>query len=610
MSGSGAKPMAPEPPGIGQALGSGRVEQRLAAFLALDIKSYSAMMSGDEVGVHKRVGRDLATVVRTIRKNNGHIFHFAGDGLMAEFPSSRSTLQSALEIQSAAARRNRRRPPDRRIEYRIGINAGEIVIQSGRIGGDTINVATRLEQIAEPGGICISDGVYSQVHRNIKANYTNIGAVRLKNIRYPVNTYRVSLPTGEDVPQHSLMPPSEVHDYRPSIAILPFDNVGGDADSDYFSDGIVEDVIVSLAGLRELRVISRASTLSYRGGKTNIPELSKTLGVRYVLCGRMRRSPKMIRISVELVDTQTGFSLWAETNEVPSGELFELQDRLVQRIITRIAPHIREEELRRVMRQRPDSMSAYDRTLRALHLMDYLEKDMFSQAREVLREAIDDDPQFAMPVAWSVWWYIIWIGQGWSDDPAADLTAARQLAERAIALDPNSALGLAMVAHLHSFLLHDYDAALLFFARALEAGPSNAIVIAMHALTLAYLGRGDEAVRHAYQAIRLSPLDHRMFLFHNILALANFAAGAYDEAARWARASDNAAPRFTANLRTLIASLAQVGAAGEASAASARLLQLEPDFTLSRYQRTLLPYRHPEVRAHFLAGLRSAGLPE
>jgi adenylate cyclase len=286
-----------------------------------------------------------------------------------------------------------------------------------------------------------------------------------------------------------------------------------------------------------------------------------------------------------------------------------MQDHLVQRIVTRIAPHIQEEELRRAMRQRPDSMTAYDRTLQALHLMDYMDKDMFGQAREVLRQAMEADPNFAMPVAWSVWWHIIWVGQGWSSDPAADFTEARDLAERAIALDPNNAPSLALMAHLRSFILHDYDAALIIFARALEAGPGNAIVVAMHALTLAYLGRGEEAVRSANQAVRLSPLDHRMFLFHNILAWANFAAGSFAEAAKWARASDSASPRFTANIRILIGSLVAVGADQEARAAAARLLELEPDFKLSHYEKTLLPYREPEIRARFLACLRSAGLP-
>ena len=282
----------------------------------------------------------------------------------------------------------------------------------------------------------------------------------------------------------------------------------------------------------------------------------------------------------------------------------------MQRIVTHIAPQIRDEELRRALRKRPDSMTAYDRMLQALHLMDYLDKDMFERARDVLEQAMKDDPFYAMPVAWSVWWRIIWIGQGWSSEHAADFAVANNLANRAITLDPNNALALAIVGHLHSFLLHDYDAALTFFCRAVVAGPGNAIVLSVYALTLAYVGRGQDAVGFATQAINLSPLDQKMFWLQNCLALAHFAEGSYAEAARWARASDRGAPRFTANLRTLIAALVAAGAEDEAREVAERLVSLEPGFRCGRYEQTLLPYRPPEIRAKFMAGLRAAGLPE
>jgi adenylate cyclase len=602
-----------EPAEVGSGLGSGRIERRLASFMALDIKNYSVMISRDEAGAHVRVGKDLAAVVRQIHKYGGHVLSFAGDGLLAEFRSAQTTLRSALAIQSGAVKRNRRRSTDEQIDYRIGINSGQIVVQSGRVGGDTINIAARLEQIAEPGGICISATVHSQVHRTVKATYTNLGAARLKNIRYPVGTYRVARSDGTERQMSALhgveAVQQETRDYLPSIAILPLENLSEDGVSDYFSEGVVEDVIVSLAGLRELRVISRGSTLGYPSGRTDVREVGRMLDVRYVLSGSIRRSTSTIRASVQLSDAQSGISLWAEASEFRPGDLFETQDQLVRRIVTRIAPNIREEELRRAMRKRPENMTAYDRTLQALHLMDYMDKDMFGQARDVLGQAMEEDPLFAMPVAWSIWWYIIWVGQGWSTNPMDDFAAASALAERAIALDPNNALGLAMMAHLRSFMLHDYESALVFFARALNAGPGNPIVLAMYALTLAYVGRGQEAVRAANHAVQLSPLDHRLFLFHNIMAWANFAAGSDAEAAKWARASHSASPRFTANVRILIASLAAIGADKEARAAAEALMSLEPDFTLSRYERTLLPYQDPGIRARLLTCLRSAGLP-
>ncbi|MFO1024944.1 MAG: adenylate/guanylate cyclase domain-containing protein [Acetobacteraceae bacterium] len=598
---------------MGPDLGSGQVGRRLAAFLALDIKDYSAMMSHNEAETHRNVGRDLAVVVRQIHRHGGLVLQFSGDGLLAEFNSAAATLQAALQIQSSARKRNQRRFQHQQIEYRIGVNVGDIVVQGNRIGGDTVNVAARLEQISEPGGICISEAVFAQVHRRVRATYTSIGVVRLKNISHPVGIYRVSGWRRESrqdwrsaTPAVGQSPP----DYRPSIAVLPLENPTAGGEPDYFAAGVVEDIIVSLSGLRELRVISRSSTLSYRSGQTDVREVGRALGVGYVLSGSIRRSADVIRGSVELSDAQTGFSLWAETAEFPPDDLFKVQDRLVERVVTRIAPHIRDEELRRAMRQRPESMTAYDRTLQALHLMDYLDKDMFGAAREVLAQAMAEDPRFAMPAAWSVWWHIIWIGQGWSTDPAGDYATARTLAERAVTLDPNNALALAMMAHMHSYLRHDYDAARLLFARALGAGPGNAIVVAMNALTLAYLGRGEDAVQGATQAIRLSPLDHRLFLFHNILAWSHFAAGNPAEAAKWARASDIAAPRFTANLRILIGSLVASGAVEEAQATAARLIAHEPDFTLSRYESTLLPFQPPELRERLLTALRLAGLPD
>jgi adenylate cyclase len=305
---------ANEPAEVGRGLGAGHVERRLAAFLALDIKDYSAMISQDEASAHARVGKDLAAVVRHIHEHEGRILQFSGDGLLVEFASAGATLRSALRIQSSAALRNRRRRPDQRIEYRIGINAGDIVEQNGRIGGDVINIAARLEQIAEPGAICISETVFSQVNRTIRANYTPIGAVRLKNIRYPVPTYRVSLKSQLSTPTESVPAApalmAELEDYRPSIAILPFLNLSDDPKSDYFADGVVEDIIVSLSGLRELRVISRASTLGYHRGLADVREVGAVMNVRYVVSGSIRRSSSQIRVSAELSDTQTGFGIW------------------------------------------------------------------------------------------------------------------------------------------------------------------------------------------------------------------------------------------------------------------------------------------------------------
>ena len=323
----------------------------------------------------------------------------------------------------------------------------------------------------------------------------------------------------------------------------------------------------------------------------------------------MRRSPTTVRVTVELSDAENGITIWADTSEDSLNELFTVQDGIVRRIVAGIAPHIREEELRRALRRHPESMSAYDLTLQALHLMEQLDPAIFGQARGLLGRAMEIDPRFAMPVAWAVWWHVRWVGQNWSTSPEEDRQSAALLAERAIALDPQSALALAMQGHLRSFLFHDYDNALLYFDRAIAVGPNHSIAVILYALTLAYVGRGEEAVRYAEYGLRLSPLDRGLFLFHNVLAWTNYSKGTYDEAVKWARLSANEAPAFTANLRVLIASLAAVGLLDEARAAAGQMLRFEPDFSLARYERTRQPFRDGPVKVRYLNHLHSAELP-
>ena len=400
----------------------------------------------------------------------------------------------------------------------------------------------------------------------------------------------------------------ELH-YRPSIAVLPLENMSHDPNERYFSDGIVEDIIVSLAGLHELVVVSRASSKIYGGRHADIRDVGRELGVRYVMTGSVRRSAHSMRVSVQLSDAQSGINLWADTSDVPPGELFDIQDSIVRRVVSGIAPQIREEELRQAMRRRPESMHAYHCTLQALHCMDYLTKERFAKARTLLRAAMEDDPDFAMPMAWAVWWYVVWVGQGWSDNPSQDAAEAIDLAERAVALDPRNALALAMHGHLQSYLFHNYDTGLVFLERARVVGPSNALAALLHALSLAYTGQGTQAVAAAEQALRLSPLDHNMFLFHNVMAWAHYAAGLHEQAAKWARSSASLAPSFTANLRILAGTLAALERHDEAAQVAARLLALEPDFRLERYANSILPFGDAGLRTQFLAHLRSAGLP-
>jgi adenylate cyclase len=332
--------------------------------------------------------------------------------------------------------------------------------------------------------------------------------------------------------------------------------------------------------------------------------------VRYVLRGTVRRSERLVRVSVELCEAQSGTSLWGEKAEVAPGELFDLQDRIVERIVAGIAPNVRAAELRAAMRKRPESFTAYDCTLRGLHVINALDVNTFSQALAYFNRAMTEDPNFAMPVAWAARWHSLYVGQGWSLKPDEDRAKAVDLAARAIDLEANNALALATYGHLRSFLFHDYDSALTYFDRALTTSPSHSLAWLLSSATLSYMGRGEQAIRHAEQALRLSPLDRSLFYYYDFLNQVHYGHGNYEEAVKWGRMAAHENPRYTANLRYLAAGLAALGRLQEARAVAEKLLQLQPDFRLSEFERTLQPFRVPEIRDRYIDHLKKAGLPE
>jgi adenylate cyclase len=396
----------------------------------------------------------------------------------------------------------------------------------------------------------------------------------------------------------------------PSIAVLPLQNLGGDPADDYFADGIVEDIIMSLARLRELLVISRGSTLAYRVRQADLSEVARALGVRYVLRGSVKRSDRLVRVSTELHNANTGASLWSEKAEVPPGDLFDVQDRIVERIVQRIAPNVRATELRGALRKRPESFTAYDWMLWALHIINSLDVTNFLQARECLNQAMAEDPGFAMPVAWAARWHSLYIGQGWSPSPKEDAATARALAARAIDLDGHDALALATHGHLKSFLFHEYESALVYFGRALSACPNHSLAWNLSSPTLSYIGQSEQAIQHAEQALRLSPLDRSLFYYYHALNLAHYAGGNYEEAVKWGGMCADENSMYTSNLRYLAAGLAAFGRLDEARETAKRLMRLEPEFRLRTYERTRQPFRVPEVKAKYMEHLRKAGLPE
>jgi len=588
-----------------------------------------AVLHADMVGYSRHIGQDVTETVsrlRAIREElidpaiqsfGGRLVHTGGDSLLVAFDSIDGALRCAMEMQRGMPRFDIGYPPERWIRFRVGLSIADVIAEGGDLHGDGVNIAARLQAECSPGDICVSRAVHDHVAGNVGLAFEPLGVLTLKNIPHPVAAFVLRVATehaGASDPHANLAATgaqvtTRARGSHPSIAILPFTNLSGDAEQAYFADGIVEDIIVSLTGLQELMVISRSSTMSYAGRHVDAREVGRGLGVRYVLRGSVRRSTNAIRVSSELVDTQSGVTLWADTHHGPLGDLFELQDRIVRRIVSGIAPQIREHVLRRALRRHPSSMTAYDLTLQALYLMEQVNPEKYSKARPLLARAMEVDPDFAMPAAWAVWWHVRNIGQGWSTDVEADSRQAAELARHAVNVDPHNALALAMQGHLNSFLLHDYDSALNFFDRALTAGPNHALVVLLHAATLAYVGRGDEAVAAAERAMRLSPSDRNMFLFYNVTAWARYAQGSFQEAVRLARMAAKAAPVFTANLRVFIAALVANGDLPEAIEVAAELLRLEPEFSLSAYVRRRQPFRDGPIKVRYIAHLQEAGLP-
>jgi len=490
------------------------------------------------------------------------------------------------------------------IVFRIVVHLGDVVATDDDIYGDGVNVAARLLEHADPGGIVLSEAVFDLVRGSHGEHARDLGLVQLKNFERPVRAYALppetSQPGGRLRSQDSTLP---------SIAVLPLQNLSGDPADYYFAEGIVEDIVVSLAGLRELMVISRTSTVTYARRETDVRDIGRALGVRYVMTGSVRRSPRLVRVAVQLSDAQTGASLWGDSSVVPPGELFEVQDRIVWRIVAGIAPHVRSAELQRAMRKRPESFTAYDYTLRALAVINSLNVETFKKAREFLEQAMAEDANFAMAAAWAARWHSLNVGQGWSANRAQEADRAAALASRAIELDPGNAVALATYGHLRSFLFHDYDSALVYFERALAACPNSSLALILSAGTLSYVGRAEEAVANAEQALRLSPFDASLFYYYTFLGLAHYANRSYEDAAKWLRMSASENPRYTANHRFLIAALAALDRLDEARRAATCLLRCEPDFTLSGYVRTIQPFRHPELKAVYLEHLGRVELP-
>jgi adenylate cyclase len=580
-----------------------RVQRRLAAIMAADMVGYSRLMEADETGTIARQKVYRSELVDPkIAAEGGRIVKTTGDGLLVEFPSVVAATECAAAIQRAMAEREAGIGEDLRIQYRIGINLGDIVIDGDDILGDGVNIAARLEGLADPGGICISDVVHQSVFGKLDLNFEDLGEQQVKNITKPVHTYRVIFgPMQPTTSTEPLLLPD-----KPSIAVLPFDNMSDDPEQEYFADGIAEDIITALSRFHWFFVIARNSSFSYKGTSPDVRQVAKDLGVQYVLEGSVRKGGNRVRITAQLIDALTGRHVWAERYDRDLDDIFAVQDEITQAIIGEVAPSFISAEAKRVERKPPDNLDSWDNCLRGRYLL-HRGKDAVAEARRLLEKAVEQDPNSSMALgglAIALGWMI---NCGWVDDPTEARETALRAARQAVELDGTDA-----EAHIAlgvtRFFTDEMDKAVAASRRALELNPNLAAAEAWIGIFLSWSGVHDEAILHSRKAQRLSPRD--VYSIGNFArTCAEYGAGNYEHAVEWAKKTIEMTPEFPVPWMYLTFSLSQLDRLDEARAAGEQVMRLMPHINL-RTLRDALPSGRPEEIDRRIEGLRKAGVPD
>jgi adenylate cyclase len=577
-----------------------RVERRLAAILAADVAGYSRLMGVDEEGTLTALKAVRSSLFDPkIAEHRGRIVKTTGDGALVEFASAVDAIRCAMEIQHAMAERNAAIPEDRRVEFRIGINVGDIISDESDIYGDGVNIAARVESLASPGAISLSENAYQQIKGKLALDVSDMGERQLKNIAQPVRIYGVRL--NDTTARPSLALPD-----KPSIAVLPFANMSGDPEQEYFADGVVEDIITGLSRIKWLFVIARNSSFSYKGKSVDLRQVGRELGVRYVLEGSVRKAGNRVRVTAQLIDASNGHHVWAERYDRALDDIFAVQDEITISVVGAIEPSLRKAEIERVKRKRPDSLDAYDLTLRALPLAYNMMPEDATEAIPLLQKAVTLDPEYATAHALLAWCYHFRFSRGGLHEE--DRLAAVQHARAAQNFGGDDATALALAGLILFFDAHDSTAALKLFDQAFALSSSNIFALVCSAIAFGYLGRTELAIDRAQRALRLSPFDSMKYMAYGALSLAHFHAGRYQEACEAAQHAVESNPRFSILNAYLAAALIRMGRCEEAKVAAQRVLALQPTFTVRGLGVTV--GHAPEMFSPFADALREAGLPE
>lgn len=589
---------------------SERVERRLAAVLAADVAGYSRLMGLDEERTLAQLKAFRKTVVDPgVSANRGRIVKTTGDGMLVEFVSAVDAARCAVEIQREMARQNAAVPPELRIEFRIGIHVGDIIIDDNDLFGDGVNIAARLEGIGEPGGVCISDDAHRQIRGKIDVAFDDIGEQNLKNIAEPMRAWHVRL-AGEAAPAIRSFP-IRVQDLalpdKPSIVVLPFDNMSAEPGQDYLADGIVEAITAALSCIRSFFVIARTSAFAYKGRVTNARDVGKELGVAYLLEGSVQKAGNRLRIIVQLIETEGGAHVWSSRFDGAVDDFFDLEDRITEQVAGALQPSIRIAEIARSRRKRPQDLGSYDYTMRAMPHVWALEKEESAKALELLDKALAIDPEYPLALSLAGWCHAQRSVYNWADDIAKSQAMARSLAERAAEMSGDDPVILAVLGAVHTFV-RNHGTARVLLERAVTLDPNAAWAWSRLGWLENYADQPEKAIENFERALRLSPIDPMNFNNYVGIASAHEVAQEYDRAAAFYRRALEERPNASWIYRNLASVLSGAGRFDEAKQAFGELMFTYPDLTISKFKQAMV--FSPAVLDRMAANLRKLGLPD
>jgi len=577
-----------------------RVQRRLAAILAADVVGYSALMQRAEEATYaefERLKREL--IEPSLSRHDGRLIKTTGDGALAEFASALAAVRCATEMQDHLAEGS---GP---FKLRIGLNLGDVIVgQDGDLYGDGINIAVRLEGIADPGGVLISEKVYSEVEGKLDVRFEDRGEQQLKNISKPIRAYAVLAGTYSALTERlSAAPPLPD---KPSIAVLPFENMSGDPEQEYFADGMVEEIITALSRFKSLFVIARNSSFAFKGQAVDIKEVGRRLGVRYALEGSVRKASGKVRITGQLIDAVTGTHIWADRFERDLTDVFALQDEVTAAVVSAIQPKLLQAEIAMATRRRPENLTAYEFYLRAMQQSYLTTREGVAETLRLAHRALELDPRFGLVAALAGFCHMRNVTLGYADDPQLERKEAVRLLRLALSVDDGDPDTLVWASTISASMVGDRESEIEMADRAVALNPNSNLAWGCRGWIYKTAGLSEEAVRSFERAIRMSPIDpllHRGFVG---MAMAFIELRRFDEAIVAAKKALRQTPSYSPAYRCLTSAFAHLGRDAEAGEAAARLLEVDPDFTISAFIT-----RGGQTNAKlYIEGLRKAGLPE